>query len=52
MKRQILEPIEIATSQPTKTMWDIVLKTYSDVMEAAEEAYFSKAKSKAVIFFS
>lgn len=29
-------------------MWDIVLKTYSDVMEAAEEAYFSKAKSKAV----
>ncbi|KGB78728.1 protein SEY1 [Cryptococcus deuterogattii 99/473] len=45
VKRQILEPIEIATSQPTKTMWDIVLKTYSDVMEAAEEAYFSKAKS-------
>ncbi|WVO19367.1 protein SEY1 [Cryptococcus decagattii] len=45
VKRQILEPIEIAMSQPTKTMWDIVLKTYSDVMEAAEEAYFSRAKS-------
>lgn len=35
-------------SQPTKTMWDTVLKTYSDVIEAAEEAYLSKAKSKEV----
>ncbi|OXG29722.1 protein SEY1 [Cryptococcus neoformans] len=45
VKRQILEPVEVAMSQPTKTMWDTVLKTYSEVIGAAEETYLSKAKS-------
>lgn len=41
-----MEPVEVAMSQPTKTMWDTVLKTYSEVIGAAEETYLSKAKSK------
>ncbi|KAL1411658.1 Dynamin-like GTPase that mediates homotypic ER fusion [Vanrija albida] len=45
VKRQLLEPVELALSKPSTTMWDKVLTTYRDVNGAAEKAYLSKAKS-------
>ncbi|KAK4689287.1 protein SEY1, partial [Tremellales sp. Uapishka_1] len=45
VKRQLLEPVEIALSQPTTDMWDTVLKTYRDVTTTAEDTYLIKAKS-------
>ncbi|WWD17114.1 protein SEY1 [Kwoniella shandongensis] len=45
VKRQLLEPVEVALSQPSPTMWDKVLETYKDVSESGEDAYLAKAKS-------
>ncbi|ODN80608.1 protein SEY1 [Cryptococcus amylolentus CBS 6039] len=45
VKRQLLEPVEVALSQPSATMWDTVLQTYKEVSETAEKAYLAKAKS-------
>ncbi|WVQ81742.1 protein SEY1 [Cryptococcus sp. DSM 104549] len=45
VKRQLLEPVEVALSQPSSSMWDTVLETYKSVTESAEEAYLTKAKS-------
>ncbi|OCF39288.1 protein SEY1 [Kwoniella heveanensis CBS 569] len=44
-KRQLLEPVEVALSQPSAKMWDTVLKTYKQVSEDGEESYLTKAKS-------
>jgi hypothetical protein len=49
VKRQLLEPVEIALSQPTPGMWDTVLRTYRDVSKTAEETYLAKAKSQSII---
>ena len=46
MKRQLLEPVEIALSQPSPGMWDTVMSTYRDIGTSAEEQYMLKAKSK------
>lgn len=45
VRRQLLEPIELALSKPSTTMWDTVLKTYNDVTKSAERTYLTKAKS-------
>jgi hypothetical protein len=45
VKRQLLEPVEVALSQPTPGMWDTVLITYREVTKTAEDAYLAKAKS-------
>ncbi|WWC89135.1 protein SEY1 [Kwoniella dendrophila CBS 6074] len=45
IKRQLLEPVEVALSQPSPKMWDTVLKTYQSVSEDAEESYLTKAKA-------
>ncbi|WWD03363.1 protein SEY1 [Kwoniella europaea PYCC6329] len=45
VKRQLLEPVEVALSQPSPKMWDTVLTTYKEVSEDAEGSYLSKAKS-------
>lgn len=33
-------------SKPTPEMWDVVLKTYRDVLDQAEDSYLAKAKSE------
>jgi hypothetical protein len=45
VRRQLLEPVEIALSKPSPTMWDKVLATYGDVTSSAEKSYLAKAKS-------
>ncbi|WWC61965.1 protein SEY1 [Kwoniella dejecticola CBS 10117] len=45
VKRQLLEPVEVALSQPSVKMWDVVLKTYKEVSEDAERSYLTKAKT-------
>ncbi|OCF74245.1 protein SEY1 [Kwoniella mangroviensis CBS 8886] len=45
VKRQLLEPVEVALSQASPKMWDTVLTTYKEVSEDAEGSYLSKAKS-------
>ncbi|WWC69983.1 protein SEY1 [Kwoniella pini CBS 10737] len=45
VKRQLLEPVEVALSQPSVEMWNIVLKTYKQVNEDAEQSYLTKAKA-------
>lgn len=45
VKRQLLEPVEIALSKPSSTMWDKVLTTYNDVTGSAVKSYLAKAKS-------
>lgn len=45
VKRQLYEPVEIALSKPSATMWDKVLNTYNDVTGSAERTYLKKAKS-------
>ncbi|GFZ46730.1 Hydrolase acting on GTP to facilitate cellular and subcellular movement [Saitozyma sp. JCM 24511] len=45
VKRQLLEPVEIALSKPTPGMWDTVLSTYAKVSSHGEESYLAKAKS-------
>ncbi|ORY32882.1 RHD3/Sey1 [Naematelia encephala] len=45
VKRQLLEPVEVALSHPKPGMWDEILTKYREVGESAEEAYLSKAKS-------
>lgn len=45
VKRQLLEPVEIALSKPSPTMWDKVLSTYSDVTGSAQKTYLNKARS-------
>ena len=47
-KRQLLEPVEVAMSKPTLEMWDVVLKTYRDVLDQAEESYLIKAKGESL----
>lgn len=46
VKRQLLEPVEIALSKPTPGMWDTVLGTYAKVSSHGEESYLAKAKSE------
>jgi hypothetical protein len=46
VKRQLLEPVEIALSKPTPGMWDTVLSTYAKVSSNGEESYLAKAKSE------
>jgi hypothetical protein len=46
VKRQLLEPVEIALSKPTPGMWDTVLSTYAKVSSHGEESYLAKAKSE------
>lgn len=45
VRRQLLEPVEIALSKPSSTMWDTVVKKYKDVTAASEKAYLAKARS-------
>jgi len=45
VRRQLLEPVEVALSKPSPTMWDTVLKTYNDVTSSAEKTYLAKARS-------
>ncbi|WVO15942.1 protein SEY1 [Cryptococcus depauperatus] len=45
VKRALSEPVEVALSQPSNDMWDVILTTYTEVTEAAESAYLKKAKS-------
>lgn len=45
VKRQLSEPVEIALSKPSSTMWDKILTTYNDVTGSAERTYLAKAKS-------
>ncbi|BEI94567.1 uncharacterized protein CcaverHIS019_0701390 [Cutaneotrichosporon cavernicola] len=45
VKRQLYEPVEIALSKPSPTMWDKVLSTYRDVTRSAEQSYLKKAKA-------
>lgn len=45
VKRQLSEPVEIALSKPSTTMWDKILSTYRDVTRSAEKTYLTKAKS-------
>lgn len=45
IKRQIIEPIEIALSHPTPGMWDTIFLIYEDAVRSSEETYSVKAKS-------
>ncbi|TXT04042.1 uncharacterized protein COLE_07739 [Cutaneotrichosporon oleaginosum] len=45
VKRQLYEPVEIALSKPSPTMWDKVLATYRDVTDSAEKSYLKKARA-------
>lgn len=49
VKKQLLEPVEVALSKPTPTMWDTVLATYRTVSATAEASYLSKANSESNI---
>jgi hypothetical protein len=46
VKKQLLEPVEVALSKPSPAMWETVLDTYRKVLDSAESAYLSKAKSE------
>jgi hypothetical protein len=46
VKKQLLEPVEIALSKPEADMWETVLTTYRDVSSAAESSYLAKATSE------
>lgn len=48
VKRQLLEPVEFALSQPSPGMWDAVLLTFREVGFSAEEQYLTKAKSQSL----
>ncbi|KAL7421956.1 Dynamin-like GTPase that mediates homotypic ER fusion [Cryptotrichosporon argae] len=45
IKRQLLEPVEIALSKPSAGMWDLVLSAFKDVTATAEKSYLEKAES-------
>ncbi|EIW70479.1 protein SEY1 [Tremella mesenterica] len=45
VKRQLLEPVELALSKPKPGMWDTVLTAYRQVSSTAETTYLTKAKS-------
>lgn len=45
MKRQLLEPVEVAMSHPKPSMWDDILETYTSATETGADAYLVKAKS-------
>ncbi|ORX35730.1 RHD3/Sey1 [Kockovaella imperatae] len=44
VRRHLVEPVEIAMSQPKPEMWDVILETYAKVLSEAEESYLSKAQ--------
>ncbi|KAH8119299.1 root hair defective 3 GTP-binding protein [Phellopilus nigrolimitatus] len=44
-KKQISDPIELHLNAPTHDMWDKVLKIFGQMLEKAEAAYLTKARS-------
>lgn len=44
VKKQLLEPVEVALSKPGPDMWETVLGTYTDVSQSAESSLLTKAK--------
>ncbi|KAF9512544.1 hypothetical protein BS47DRAFT_1054816 [Hydnum rufescens UP504] len=45
LKRQIAEPIELALNKAVPTMWDSVLRVFTDTLGKATATYLIKAKS-------
>ncbi|KAI0321065.1 protein SEY1 [Amylostereum chailletii] len=44
-KKQISDPVDIALSKASPSMWDSVLRTFKDTLDKAESNYLTKAKS-------
>ena len=49
IKRQLLEPVEVAMSKPIAGLWENIISKYQDVVEAAEYAYLAKAKGECLV---